>query len=56
VLSGQVVAAAVLDLLVPVPGHIIGVPTLVGAGLTLLAVVIAAIPRRQSVADQRVVR
>jgi transporter family-2 protein len=56
VLSGQVVAAAVLDLLVPVPGHIIGVPTLVGAGLTLLAVVIAAIPRRQSVAAQRVVR
>jgi transporter family-2 protein len=49
VLSGQVVAAAVLDLLVPVPGHTIGVPTLVGAGLTLLAVVIAAIPRRQSV-------
>ncbi|HTE59785.1 MAG TPA: DMT family transporter [Solirubrobacteraceae bacterium] len=47
VLSGQVVAAAILDLVLPVPGHLIGVPTLIGAGLTLVAVVIAAIPTRR---------
>ena len=45
VLSGQVVAAAILDLLLPVPGHVIGVSTLIGAGLTLVAVAVAAIRR-----------
>jgi transporter family-2 protein len=49
VLSGQVVAAAVLDLVLPVPGHAIGLPTLVGAGLTLVAVAIAAIPPRRRI-------
>jgi len=51
VLSGQVVAAAVLDLIIPVPGHTIGIPTLIGAGLTLVAVAIAAIPRRRTTAS-----
>jgi transporter family-2 protein len=46
VLSGQVVAAAVLDVVLPVPGHVIGPPTLIGAVLTLVAVAIAAIPAR----------
>jgi transporter family-2 protein len=49
VLSGQVVAAAVLDLVLPVPGHAIGLETLIGAGLTLVAVGIAAIPARRPV-------
>ncbi|HWM33821.1 MAG TPA: DMT family transporter [Pseudolysinimonas sp.] len=43
VLSGQVVSAAVLDLVLPIPGHDVGVSSLVGAALTLVAVVIAAI-------------
>lgn len=49
VLSGQVVAAAALDLALPVPGHEVGVATLAGAGLTLVAVALAAVrwPRRQ---------
>ena len=51
VLSGQVVAAAVLDLVLPVPGHVIGVATLVGAALTLVAVGVAAIPRRGTTAS-----
>jgi transporter family-2 protein len=52
VLSGQVVAAAVLDLVLPVPGHEVGVTTLIGAGLTLVAVVVAGIraPRTRGVA------
>lgn len=49
VLSGQVVAAAVLDIVLPVPGHAIGIATLVGAALTLVAVAIAAIPSRRGV-------
>lgn len=51
VLSGQVVAAAVLDLLVPVRGHTIGLATLIGAGLTLVAVAVAAVPRRGTTAS-----
>jgi transporter family-2 protein len=51
VLSGQVVAAAALDLVLPVPGHEVGVTTLIGAGLTLVAVVVAGLraPRAHSV-------
>lgn len=43
VLSGQVVAAAVLDVVLPVRGHEVGAVTLVGAALTLVAVAIAAV-------------
>ena len=43
VLSGQVVAAALFDLVLPIPGHEVGVPTLIGAGLTLVAVAVAAV-------------
>ncbi|MEO5920820.1 MAG: DMT family transporter, partial [Pseudolysinimonas sp.] len=50
ILSGQVVAAAVLDLVLPVSGHVIGVSTLIGAALTLVAVAVAAIraPQRRA--------
>jgi transporter family-2 protein len=51
VLSGQIVAATILDLVLPVPGHDIGLSTLIGAGLTLVAVAIAAIPRRGTTAS-----
>jgi transporter family-2 protein len=47
VLSGQVVAAALFDLLLPVSGKTIGIATLVGAGLTLVAVALASIPTRR---------
>lgn len=47
ILSGQVVAAALIDLLLAIPGHDVGPLTIVGAALTLVAVAIAAIrPRR----------
>jgi transporter family-2 protein len=47
ILSGQVVSAALLDLVLAIPGHELGPLTAVGAGLTLVAVVIAAIPPRK---------
>jgi transporter family-2 protein len=43
-LSGQLVTAVVFDLVAPVQAHGISPVTIVGACLTLLAVVIAAIP------------
>ena len=46
VLSGQLVTAVVFDLVVPVQSRAIGVLTIVGAALTLVAVLVAAIPRR----------
>ena len=46
VLSGQLVTAVVFDLVAPVQAHAIAPLTIVGAGLTLAAVVIAAIPGR----------
>ena len=46
VLSGQLVTAVVFDLVAPVEAHAIAPLTIVGAGLTLVAVVIAAIPGR----------
>lgn len=45
-IAGQLVASVALDLLVPVPGHDIGVSTLGGTALTLVAVAIASIPGR----------
>lgn len=46
VLSGQLVTAVVFDLVAPVQAHAIAPLTIVGAGLTLAAVVIAAMPGR----------
>ena len=47
VLSGQLITAVVFDLVAPVQGHAIAPLTIVGAALTLVAVVIAAIPGRR---------
>lgn len=44
VLSGQLVTAVVFDLVAPVQSHAIAPLTIVGAALTLAAVVIAAVP------------
>lgn len=47
--AGQLIGAVLLDLLLPVSGVQLAPSTLVGTGLTLLAVLIAALPgRRQS--------
>ena len=46
VLSGQLVAAVVFDLVLPVQAHAISPLTIAGAALTLVAVLIAALPRR----------
>lgn len=50
VLSGQLVTAVVFDLVAPVQAHTIAPVTIVGAVLTLVAVVIAAVPRRHRAA------
>jgi transporter family-2 protein len=47
VLSGQLVTAVVFDVVAPVQAHAIAPVTIIGAGLTLVAVVIAAIPGRR---------
>ncbi|CAN5377495.1 DMT family transporter [soil metagenome] len=47
VLSGQLATAALFDLLLPLDGHRVMLITIVGTALTLLAVVIAAIPSRR---------
>ncbi|HEY4225821.1 MAG TPA: DMT family transporter [Pseudolysinimonas sp.] len=46
VLSGQLVTAVVFDLVLPVQARAISPLTIIGAALTLVAVLIAAIPRR----------
>ena len=46
VLSGQLVTAVLFDLIAPVQSHAIAAITVVGAGLTLVSVLIAAIPAR----------
>lgn len=46
-LSGQLVTAVVFDLVVPVQARPIGVLTIVGAALTLVAVLVAAVPARR---------
>jgi transporter family-2 protein len=48
-LSGQVIAATLLDLVLAVEGNPLGLPTVVGAALTLAAVGVAAIRTRRSV-------
>lgn len=48
-LAGQLVASVILDVLLPVDGTALHVVTVVGTGLVLVAVVIAAIPRRRRV-------
>jgi transporter family-2 protein len=44
--AGQLVTALVLDLVVPVPGHVVAWTTVAGTALTLVAVAIAALPSR----------
>jgi len=46
VLSGQLVTAVAFDLLAPVQAHPLAPLTMVGAAMTLVAVAIAAVPRR----------
>jgi transporter family-2 protein len=48
ILSGQIIAATLLDLLLAVEGHSLELPTVIGAALTLVAVGIAAIRTRRS--------
>ena len=48
VLSGQVIAATLLDLAFAVEGHELALPTVVAAALTLVAVAVAAIRTRRS--------
>lgn len=46
ILSGQLAAAVLYDLVLPIPGHTFEVSSAVGAAITLVAVVIAVIPVR----------
>lgn len=46
-LSGQLVAAALFDLLLPVGDHRIAIVTLIGTAVTLAAVLVVAIPPRR---------
>jgi bacterial/archaeal transporter family-2 protein len=46
-LAGQLAAAVLFDLLLPVPGHLLEPVTIAGAAVTLLAVGVAAIPARR---------
>ncbi len=46
--AGQLIGATLLDILVPVEGHVISVTTVIGIALTLIAVSIAALPRRRA--------
>jgi len=54
ILSGQIIAATLLDLVLAVEGHGLELPTVVGAALTLVAVGVAAIRTHSS--RQSVVR
>jgi transporter family-2 protein len=46
ILSGQLAAAVLYDLVLPIPGHVFAVTGAVGAAITLIAVVVAVIPVR----------
>ena len=48
-IAGQLIGSLLLDIFAPVAGHALTVPTVVGTALTLVAVSIAAIPRRRRV-------
>ena len=45
--AGQLVMSLVLDVVLPTPGQVIVTSTVVGTLLTLVAVMIAALPSRQ---------
>jgi bacterial/archaeal transporter family-2 protein len=49
--AGQLVAAVVLDVVWPAPGISLRAPTVIGAVLTLVAVAVTGIGRRQTVAE-----
>jgi transporter family-2 protein len=44
--AGQLVTSLALDLIVPIPGHVVAATTVAGTLLTIVAVAIAAIPSR----------
>jgi transporter family-2 protein len=46
-IAGQLVMSVVLDVVFPVPGHMIAASTIAGTALTLIAVAIASIPSRR---------
>ncbi len=46
-IAGQLVMSVVLDVVFPVPGHVIAATTIAGTVLTLVAVAIASIPGRR---------
>jgi transporter family-2 protein len=46
ILSGQLAAAVLYDLVLPIPGHVFAVTGAIGAAITLIAVVVAVIPVR----------
>ena len=46
-IAGQLLASVVLDLVLPVAGHTISATTLGAAAITLIAVAVAAIPKRR---------
>jgi transporter family-2 protein len=53
VLSGQLAAAVLFDLLLPIPGHTFAITSAIGAVVTLIAVVIAVIPTTSSRSPSR---
>jgi transporter family-2 protein len=52
-IAGQIVGAVVLDLAAPVPGEVVTAATLLGAALTLVAVVVGAGSLRRLMAPRR---
>ena len=48
-IAGQLLASVVIDLVVPVAGHVISATTLGSAAITLVAVAIAALPSRKKI-------
>lgn len=45
-IAGELVTSVLLDLLVPVPGHTLTITAVIGAGVALVAVLVASIQRR----------
>ncbi len=46
-IAGELIASVLLDLWVPVPGHVLSITAVIGAAIALVAVVIASIERRR---------
>ena len=46
ILSGQLAAAVLYDLVLPIPGHAFALTSALGAAITLVAVVVAVLPVR----------